>query len=123
MSRARSILVPFGTRPEVVKLAPVAALLAAGHRVSVVDTGQHTDPALSSQLQAALGLTPDHRFSLPTDPAERSGALYGDAARAVARSAPDLVLALGTRTPCRHMPWPHVLPGYPSRTSRPGCAA
>jgi UDP-N-acetylglucosamine 2-epimerase (non-hydrolysing) len=93
------VLVPFGTRPEVVKLAPVvAALQAAGHRVSVVDTGQHTDPALSSRLQTALGLTPEHRFTLPADPAdpaERVGALHADAARAVATVAPDVVLALG----------------------------
>ena len=96
MTRSRHVLVPFGTRPEVVKLAPVvAALEAAGHRVSVVDTGQHTDPALSSQLQATLGLTPGQRFQLPVDPADRSGALHADAARAVARSAPDVVLALG----------------------------
>jgi len=94
--RSRHLLVPFGTRPEVVKLAPVVhALLAAGHRVSVVDTGQHTDPALSSQLQAALGLVPGHRFRLPADPAERAGALHADAARAVARYRPDVVLALG----------------------------
>ena len=96
MSRSRHLLVPFGTRPEVVKLAPVvAALQGAGHRVSVVDTGQHTDPALSSRLQEALGLTPGHRFQLPADPAERIGALHADAARAVARCAPDLVMALG----------------------------
>ncbi|WP_222265561.1 non-hydrolyzing UDP-N-acetylglucosamine 2-epimerase [Modestobacter marinus] len=96
MSRNRHVLVPFGTRPEVVKLAPVvAALRGAGHRVSVVDTGQHTDPALSSRLQAALGLAPDHRFRLPADPAERTGALHADAHRAVARFVPDVVLALG----------------------------
>ncbi|RBY78129.1 UDP-N-acetylglucosamine 2-epimerase (non-hydrolyzing) [Geodermatophilus sp. TF02-6] len=98
-TRSRHVLVPFGTRPEVVKLAPVvAALQAAGHRVSVVDTGQHTDPALSSQLQTALGLTPDSRFCLPAAPAERTGALHADAARAVAGCAPDLVLALGDTT-------------------------
>lgn len=97
MSRLRSVLVPFGTRPEVVKLAPVvAALTAAGHRVDVVDTGQHTDPALAGELQQALGLTPTHRFALPTDePPARLGALYADAARAVARFRPDVVLALG----------------------------
>ena len=96
MTRRRHVLVPFGTRPEVVKLAPVVtALTAAGHRVSLVDTGQHTDPALSSELQSALGLRPDHRFELPREPAERVGALHADAARAVARSAPDVVLALG----------------------------
>ncbi len=97
MSRVRSVLVPFGTRPEVVKLAPVvAALTAAGHRVDVVDTGQHTDPALAGDLQQTLGLTPTHRFQLPTDsPESRLGTLYADAARAVARFRPDVVLALG----------------------------
>jgi UDP-N-acetylglucosamine 2-epimerase (non-hydrolysing) len=96
MSRSRHVLVPFGTRPEVVKLAPVvAALRAAGHSVSVVETGQHTDPALSSQLQKTLGLTVTCRFALPTEPAARIGALHADAATAVGRFAPDVVLALG----------------------------
>ncbi len=90
------MLVPFGTRPEVVKLAPVVgALRAAGHEVAVVDTGQHTDPALSSQLQGLLGLTPTWRFSLPADQPARTGALHADAAAAVARVRPDVVLALG----------------------------
>ncbi len=97
MTRARHVLVPFGTRPEVVKLAPVVrALAAAGHRLDVVDTGQHTDPDLSTRLQETLGLAPTCRFALPTDdPAARYGALHADAARAVARFRPDLVLALG----------------------------
>ncbi|HET6395099.1 MAG TPA: UDP-N-acetylglucosamine 2-epimerase (non-hydrolyzing) [Blastococcus sp.] len=96
MSRLRSVLVPFGTRPEVVKLAPVVgALRAAGHDVTVVDTGQHTDPALSSQLQDLLGLTPDLRFELPEGHPARTGALHADAATAVAKFRPDLVLALG----------------------------
>ncbi|MGY1744129.1 non-hydrolyzing UDP-N-acetylglucosamine 2-epimerase [Blastococcus sp. SYSU D00695] len=97
MTRRRSVLVPFGTRPEVVKLAPVVtALTAAGHRVDVVDTGQHTDPALSTELQETLGLAPTLRCALPTDsPESRLGALYADAARAVARFRPDVVLALG----------------------------
>ncbi|MGY1615705.1 non-hydrolyzing UDP-N-acetylglucosamine 2-epimerase [Geodermatophilus sp. SYSU D00691] len=96
MTRSRHVLVPFGTRPEVVKLAPVvAALPAAGHRVTVVDTGQHTDPAMSTGLQEALGLAVTHRFALPAEPAARTGALFADAATAVRRFAPDLVLALG----------------------------
>ena len=96
MSRTRHVLVPFGTRPEVVKLAPVvAALRDAGHRVTAVDTGQHTDPALSSQLQDMLGLTPSRRFTLPTEQPARTGALHADAAAAVADARPDLVLALG----------------------------
>ncbi|MGY1689262.1 non-hydrolyzing UDP-N-acetylglucosamine 2-epimerase [Geodermatophilus sp. SYSU D01105] len=97
MSRTRRVLVPFGTRPEVVKLAPVvSALIAAGHSVDIVDTGQHTDPALSTQLQQALGLEPTRRFELPTDdPEARLGALHADAARAVGGFRPDVVLALG----------------------------
>jgi UDP-N-acetylglucosamine 2-epimerase (non-hydrolysing) len=96
VTRSRHVLVPFGTRPEVVKLAPVvAALRAAGHEVSVVDTGQHTDPALSSQLQTALGLAPTARFRLPAEPSARTGALHADAATALARFRPDVVLALG----------------------------
>ncbi|MGY1698482.1 non-hydrolyzing UDP-N-acetylglucosamine 2-epimerase [Geodermatophilus sp. SYSU D00766] len=97
MTRTRHVLVPFGTRPEVVKLAPVVrALTAAGHRVDVVDTGQHTDPDLAGRLQESLGLSPTCRFALPAgDPAARSGTLHADAARAVARFRPDLVLALG----------------------------
>jgi UDP-N-acetylglucosamine 2-epimerase (non-hydrolysing) len=96
VSRRRHVLVPFGTRPEVVKLAPVvAALAAAGSRVTTVDTGQHTDPALAADLQAALGLIPTHRFALPVEAHARTGALHADAAAAVRRFAPDVVLALG----------------------------
>jgi UDP-N-acetylglucosamine 2-epimerase (non-hydrolysing) len=96
MTRGRHVLVPFGTRPEVVKLAPVvAALVAAGHRVDVVDTGQHTDPALSTELQAALDLTPTHRFTLPTEPYARAGAMHANAAEALAKFQPELVMALG----------------------------
>ena len=90
------MLVPFGTRPEVVKLAPVVrALQDAGHEVHAVDTGQHTDPALSSQLQEMLGLTPTWRFTLPVEQPARTGALHSDAAAALARFRPDIVLALG----------------------------
>jgi UDP-N-acetylglucosamine 2-epimerase (non-hydrolysing) len=96
VTRRRHVLVPFGTRPEVVKLAPVVSALGrAGHRVSVIDTGQHTDPALSSELQEALGLSPTHRFALPADPSARTGSLHADAATALRTYRPDLVLALG----------------------------
>jgi UDP-N-acetylglucosamine 2-epimerase (non-hydrolysing) len=96
MTRARHVLVPFGTRPEVIKLAPVVAgLQQAGHQVSAVDTGQHTDPELSSELQQALGLTPTWRYRLPAEQPARAGALHADAADAVSRFRPDVVLALG----------------------------
>ena len=96
MTRSRHVLVPFGTRPEVVKLAPVvAALEAAGHRVTPVDTGQHADAAMGAALQDALGLHPAERFTLATVQPDRTGGLHADALTAVRRYRPDLVLALG----------------------------
>ena len=89
MTRSRHVLAPFGTRPEVVKLAPVVtALRRAGHRVDVVDTGQHTDPELSSRMQGDLGLRPTVRFELPADPSARTGALHAHAATAVRQFTP-----------------------------------
>lgn len=92
----RSVLVPFGTRPEAVKVAPVVrALKAAGHDVHVVDTGQHTDWVMSGQIQEELGLAASVRHTLPVEPAARYGALYANAASDVASVRPDVVLALG----------------------------
>lgn len=51
-----SIAVVFGTRPEVVKLAPV--LWALGAAARTIHTGQHYDPALADLLLAELGLDP-----------------------------------------------------------------
>ncbi len=50
----RSVAVVFGTRPEVVKLAPV--LWALGSASRTIHTGQHYDPALADELLAELGL-------------------------------------------------------------------
>jgi UDP-N-acetylglucosamine 2-epimerase (non-hydrolysing) len=62
----RRVMVPFGTRPEVIKLAPVVrALRAAGHLVTAVDTGQHADAAMGADMQRSLGLAPDVRLRLP----------------------------------------------------------
>lgn len=54
--RERSIAVVFGTRPEVVKLAPV--LWALGPAARTIHTGQHYDPALADALLAELDLAP-----------------------------------------------------------------
>lgn len=90
------VLVPFGTRPEIVKLAPVvAALRAAGHRVHAVATGQHDDPALSDRFFADLDLAPDERWTLPRPEAERVGALLTRAYATVEAQRPDVVLLLG----------------------------
>ena len=54
--REHSVAVVFGTRPEVVKLAPVLWALGAASRT--IHTGQHYDPALASALLTELGLDP-----------------------------------------------------------------
>jgi UDP-N-acetylglucosamine 2-epimerase (non-hydrolysing) len=95
-SVARRVLVPFGTRPEIIKLAPVVrALRAAGHLVTTVDTGQHLDTAMSGRLQRDLGIHPDVRLELPAGTAARPGALHAGAAQVIAERFLDLVLALG----------------------------
>ncbi|MBB2941044.1 UDP-N-acetylglucosamine 2-epimerase (non-hydrolyzing) [Actinoplanes lutulentus] len=99
----RKILVPFGTRPEVIKLAPVvAALRAHGHTVIAVDTGQHTDAVMAGDVQRDLGLTPDIRLTLPTG-GNRLGAVLEGADQVLSDSHVDLVLALGDT---------HTVPAY-----------
>ncbi len=90
------ILVPFGTRPEIVKLAPVvAALREHGHQVHALATGQHDDPRLADRFFTDLGLTPDERWTLPPAESERVGALLTHAYDTLAARRPDLVLVLG----------------------------
>lgn len=96
MSVRHHVLAAYGTRPEIIKLAPVVeAMRSAGHRVSVVDTGQHGDPAMNDTIAASLGLAPDRRFELPTQRVDRAGALHADALGAVDDLDPEIVLALG----------------------------
>ena len=103
MSRTRHVLVPFGTRPEVIKLAPVVrALRAAGHTVTAVDTGQHATAAMGADLHRSLGLSPDVRLRLPEGPG-RPGALLSGAAEVLERYPADVVLALGDT---------HTVPAY-----------
>jgi UDP-N-acetylglucosamine 2-epimerase (non-hydrolysing) len=92
----RDILVPFGTRPEFVKLAPVVARLrAAGHRVRTVATGQHYDPEMADAFFDELGVEPDERWSLEGDEPERLGQITSHAERELAEHRPELVLVLG----------------------------
>jgi UDP-N-acetylglucosamine 2-epimerase (non-hydrolysing) len=90
------LTVPLGTRPEVIKLAPVvAALRARGHAVRCVATGQHVDPRMYADVFADLGLAPDAVWSLPGSEGERIGALLGQAFTELATARPDAVLVLG----------------------------
>ena len=96
--RPPSLLVPFGTRPEIVKLAPVVtALRAAGGTVRTLATGQHTDPGLADAFFSDLALEPDVRWDLPTgSEPERVGAMLTAAFDELGRTPrPDAVLLLG----------------------------
>ena len=90
------VLVPIGTRPEIVKLAPVvAALRAVGMSVRVVATGQHYDAALTDAFYDALGLRPDERWDLEGDEADRVAGILAALMRELAAHPTDLVLVLG----------------------------
>lgn len=81
MTEPRTFHVFAGTRPEVVKIGPVVhALRAAGAKVTVVATGQQSDPALIDATFAAAGLRPDVTWDLGNGSyLERAGALYAAA--------------------------------------------
>ncbi len=85
-----------GTRPEIIKLAPVVAeLRRAGLPVRVVATGQHYDAALSDVFFDELTVTPDDRWTLEGDDAERLAAMTALAAKEIAEHPPRIVLLLG----------------------------
>jgi UDP-N-acetylglucosamine 2-epimerase (non-hydrolysing) len=90
------VLVPFGTRPEIVKLAPVvSALRRAGHTVTTVATGQHDDPAMTEVFYTGLGVRPDVVWRLAGDEGDRVGSMLGAAYRALAVDRPEVVVLLG----------------------------
>ena len=98
------LLVPFGTRPEIVKLTPVVqALRAAGDEVTVVATGQHHDAGLTEVFYAELGVAPDIVLRIEDDRLDRLAGIVGGAVRVVGEVRPDAVLVLGDT---------HTVPAY-----------
>jgi UDP-N-acetylglucosamine 2-epimerase (non-hydrolysing) len=90
------ITVPIGTRPEVIKLAPVVrSLRSAGHEVRCVATGQHTDPRMAAHLFEAMGCLPDATWELSGTEGQRVGTLLALAFEELERCRPDAVLVLG----------------------------
>jgi UDP-N-acetylglucosamine 2-epimerase (non-hydrolysing) len=90
------VLVPVGTRPEIIKLAPVVAgLKRASIPVRVVATGQHYDTALSDVFFRDLDLQPDDRWILDGDEPTRLARMTELAAREIAAHPPRAVLLLG----------------------------
>ncbi|AXI76340.1 non-hydrolyzing UDP-N-acetylglucosamine 2-epimerase [Peterkaempfera bronchialis] len=85
-----------GTRPEIVKLAPVArALSAAGAHTELVATGQHHDHRMAGAFFADLGLAPAQRWTLDGDEAARVGTLLTRALRYFADHRPDVAVVQG----------------------------
>ena len=90
------ILVPLGTRPEIVKLAPVVHLLRrAGFDVRVVATGQHDDPALAGVFFERFSLEPNETWDPPRDEDERVAHIMRNAMRELHERPPDCVLLVG----------------------------
>jgi UDP-N-acetylglucosamine 2-epimerase (non-hydrolysing) len=91
-----SVLIPMGTRPEIIKLSPVIhALRDGGLAVRTVATGQHYDASLTDSFFAELGVTPDARWTLTGSESARLGQLVAAAEEEIAAGRPDLVLILG----------------------------
>jgi UDP-N-acetylglucosamine 2-epimerase (non-hydrolysing) len=90
------ILVPLGTRPEIIKLASVVrALGKRGFRIRTVATGQHYDPSLTTVFYEGLDLQPAAIWDVEGDEADRVSQILRLAYREVAQERPDLVLLLG----------------------------
>jgi UDP-N-acetylglucosamine 2-epimerase (non-hydrolysing) len=90
------ILVPIGTRPEIVKLAPVVHLLRrGGFDVRVLATGQHDDPALAGVFFERFSISPQETWHPPIEESERVAHIIGQAFRELAERRPDCVLLVG----------------------------
>ncbi len=94
--RPDPVLLVYGTRPEVLKLSPVAAQLrACGVPVSLLFTGQHPD--LAPALFEATGMTPDYRLALPAGlpPAQGLGAMLSLMPPLLGAIRPSMVVVQG----------------------------
>lgn len=88
--------VAVGTRPEMVKLAPVVERLRfMGASVCVAATGQHADHRMAGAIMGELGLQPDVVWDLAGDEPDRLGELLERSLRLVPTVAPDVVIVQG----------------------------
>jgi UDP-N-acetylglucosamine 2-epimerase (non-hydrolysing) len=86
-----------GTRPNVVKMAPVIAALRHGHESVIVHTGQHYDPAMSDIFFEELGVPePDHMLGVGSGShAEQTARVLERLEPVLRQEGPDLVLVPG----------------------------
>jgi UDP-N-acetylglucosamine 2-epimerase (non-hydrolysing) len=91
------ILVAIGTRPEIIKLAPVVRALRGqpGTKVRAVATGQHYDASLVDVLHERMGLRLDATWRLDGGEAQRLGRMLAMAFAEVEAWQPSVVLVLG----------------------------
>ncbi|HEX9754270.1 MAG TPA: hypothetical protein VGA42_01105, partial [Gemmatimonadales bacterium] len=61
-SLSRTIVLCYGTRPQIIKAARLATALSQKFHLVRVDTGQHYDHELSAVHYAELGVSPPDRF-------------------------------------------------------------
>lgn len=94
----RAVAIVAGTRPELVKLAPVAlALQRMGYLYKFVNTGQHYDYDLSGSFIDNLGLPePDCELGVRADtPAGLTGRMIVQIAEAISEFSPALMIVQG----------------------------
>lgn len=97
----REVAVIFGTRPEVIKLAPVVRALdaAPGLRPVTIWSGQHTD--LARTMLDHFGITSDHALDVMTpgqSPAQVLGRVIDAVTPVLAATRPAMVLVQGDTT-------------------------
>lgn len=91
------IVTLFGTRPEIIRLSRVIALLDTLCEHVLVYTGQNSDPLLSDVFFDQLGVRrPDVHLGVTTSSfAEQAGQIIARSAEALAEHQPDRLLILG----------------------------
>jgi UDP-N-acetylglucosamine 2-epimerase (non-hydrolysing) len=91
------VVVPIGTRAEIVKLAPVVHLMRRrGFEVRVVCTGEDRDPLMAGIFSDRFGLAPDETWEPPSGEAEMAARLVELAFREIETRRPDCVLVTGS---------------------------
>src|SRR5439155_12507065 len=95
-----SVFAIVGTRPEVVKMAPVvAALKRRGIEVKVVATGQHYTPQMMGSFLDAFRMEVDYRLDLGNRDLMGSFVeILGGLGKMFEEHQPGLVLAVGDTT-------------------------
>ncbi|GAB3687893.1 UDP-N-acetylglucosamine 2-epimerase (non-hydrolyzing) [Salinarchaeum chitinilyticum] len=93
------VLFVLGTRPEIIKLAPVLRSMASSDQLSsrLLHTGQHYDDELSDAFFDDLGVpAPDDHLGVGSGTqAEQTGAAMRGVERIVLEREPDVVIAVG----------------------------